>query len=398
MNLQRREFLEGLAISSMAPSIGNSAFEQRAKSDFDLQKGLVYLQTGSLGPTPRVVQEAVRACSAKLETNPALMAYGELEREMEFVRSDCAGLLNCSVEEVSMTRSTTESMNSLASGILFQKGDRILTSDQEHPGGRVCWDYVSRRFGVELDIVQIPDHINDPLQILDLFRRRISNKTRVLSVSHVLSSTGLRMPVAKLCELAREAGAISVIDGAQAVGAIKVDIGKLGCDAYASSGHKWMLGPKGTGILYISRTAQKLIEPISLQSGRNVYSASSGVSNIPEILGLRRSVRFLVEKGIDKIESYNLGLRNRLAAVLAEIKGLEVMSPALAELQAPMLSFRLPNAVDSGKLKALLLDKYRIEVKHVPGNWFNGLRISTHLFNTESDLRALSIALNRELS
>src|SRR6185436_7044435 len=141
-------------------------------------------------------------------------------------------------------------------------------TDQEHPGGRACWDYVARRYGVALDVAVIPPGENDAQAIVHRMGSMITPRTRVLSFSHVLSSTGLRMPVAELSALARSRGTIAVVDGAQAAGGIPVDLKALGCHAYATSGHKWLLAPKGTGLLYLSEELGTAIEPIALQSGR----------------------------------------------------------------------------------------------------------------------------------
>src|SRR5205085_3149305 len=167
-------------------------------------------------------------------------------------------------EELVLTRSTTEGMNSVAQGLSLKSGDRVLTTDQEHPGGRHCWDYIARRHGVALDIVAIPPGENDAHAIVDRFAKRIAQRTRVLSFSHLLSSTGLHMPVAELSALARSRGCLVVVDGAQAVGGVAVDVKALGCHVYVTSGHKWLLAPKGTGRLYLSEELGKRIHMISL--------------------------------------------------------------------------------------------------------------------------------------
>ena len=317
---------------------------------------------------------------------------------MEGVRAKAAAFIGCTLEELVLTRCTTEGMNWIAQGLTFSAGDRVLTTDQEHPGGRVGWDHVCRRQGVALDIVVIPPGENDPQAIVDRFARQITPRTRVLSFSHVLTSTGFRMPVAELSALARRRGCIAVVDGAQAVGGIAVDVKALGCHAYATSGHKWLMAPKGTGLLYLSAELGKTIEPIALEGGRMVYSDSSGVCSIPSVLGLGAAMDYLTAAGIARVESHNLALRDRLFAMLAEMPKLRVVSAAPGPLATPLLSFTLPPSITSEAMHERLLQKHKIEVKVVPGNWFNGTRISTHLFNTEQDLAALVAALKEELA
>ena len=367
-------------------------------ADYLFDPGLVYLNTGSLGPTPVPVLDRTVAAWKELERNPALHGYSRATAAMDDVRARAATFINCKTTELVLTRCTTDSMNWVAQGLVWSAGDRVLTTDQEHPGGRVCWDYVARRHGVGVDEVRIPTGENDARAIIDRFAAAITPRTRVVAFAHLLSSTGLRMPVAELSALARSRGCIVVVDGAQAVGAIDVDVKALGCHAYATSGHKWLLGPKGTGWLYLSEELGTTIDPIALQSGRASYSDSSGVGNIPGVVGLGAAIDYVSAIGKARIEAHNMALRNRLHAALLEVAPVRVVSAAPGPTASPLLTFALPDRITSRDLYRRLLDKHKVVVKIVPRQWLNGNRISTHLFNTESDVDALVAALKAELS
>jgi selenocysteine lyase/cysteine desulfurase len=369
-----------------------------APDDFAFAPGLVYLQTGSLGPTPRPVMEKTIAAWKELELNPSAYGYGEHERAMEDVRAKAATFIGCKTEEVVLTNCTTEGMNWTAQGLSLASGDRVLTTDQEHPGGRVCWDYVARRYGVALDVVEIPPGENDAQAIIDRIARRLTPSTRVLSFSHLLSSTGLRMPVAELSALARSRGCIAVVDGAQAIGGTLVDVKALGCHVYAASGHKWLLAPKGTGLLYLSEELGKRIDPISLEGGRASYSNSSGVSSIPSVLGMGAAFDYVSAMGLSRIETHNLALRNRLFAALQGVPKLRVVSAAPGPLASALLTYRLPDEIESRAFQERMRAKHNIELKVVPKNWFNGNRVSTHLFNSERDVDVLVSVLKTELA
>jgi selenocysteine lyase/cysteine desulfurase len=412
----RRDFLSSLGVLSAAgfmprgawaastdrPAAEGSAGRARglasAPGDFLFAPGLVYLQTGSLGPTPRPVIERTVAAWNELELNPARYGYEEHERVMDDVRAKAAALLGCKTEELVLTKCTTEGMNWAAQGLALTAGDRVLTTDQEHPGGRSGWDYVARRYGVVLDIVPIPPGENDTQAIIDRFARQITPRTRVLSFSHLLSSTGLRMPVAELSALARSRGCVAVVDGAQAVGGVTVDVKALRCHVYATSGHKWLLAPKGTGLLYLSEELGTTVDPISLQSGRAAYSNSSGVTSIPSVLGLGAALDYISGIGIGRIESHNITLRNRLFAALHSLPKLRVVSAPSGPLTSPLLTYALPDSIDSVTLHQRMRDKHNIELKVVPKGWLNGNRVSTHLFNTDQDVDALVAALKVELT
>lgn len=384
------------ATSERTPSVPRGL--ATAPDDFAFAPGLVYLQTGSLGPTPRPVMERTIAAWKQLELDPVAYGYGEQEHAMDGVRAEAATFLNCKTEELVLTRSTTEGMNWVAQGLTLGAGDRVLTTDQEHPGGRVCWDYVVRRYGVALDIVVIPPGENDAAAIVDRFAKQITSRTRVLSFSHVLSSTGLRMPVAALSALARSRGCIAVVDGAQAAGGIPVDVTALGCHAYATSGHKWLLGPKGTGLLYLSEELGTKVDPISLQGGRAAYSESSGVTSIPSVLGLGAAIAYVSAIGLRAVEAHNLGLRDRLYRALRNVPPLRVVSAPPGPLASPLLTYELPAAIPSNEFQKRIRERYSVQLKVVPKNWLNGNRVSTHLFNSEQDIDALVAALKRELA
>jgi selenocysteine lyase/cysteine desulfurase len=405
----RRSFLSSLGAFSAAGFVGRPWEADRLSvaralsglapaADFMFAPGLVYLQTGSLGPTPRPVMDRTIAAWREIERNPSFYGYGEHEHAMDDVRAKAAAFLGCKTDELVLTRSTTDGMNWIAQGLTLAAGDRVLTTDQEHPGGRVGWDHIARRLGVIIDPVPIPPGENDARAIVDRVAKAMTPRTRVLSCSHLLSSTGLRMPIAELSALARSRGVLAVVDGAQAAGGVAVDVKALGCHAYATSGHKWLLAPKGTGLLYLSEDLGKAIDPIALQDGRAAYSASSGVSSLPSVIGLGAALDYLSAIGITRIEAHNLALRNRLFAALQDVPQLRVVSAAPGPLASPLLTYRLPDSIESRAFQEKMRARHKIELKVVPKNWFNGHRVSTHLFNSEPDVDALVAALKTELA
>jgi len=401
----RREFLSTLGAATLAgalpPVPPGVVLPPRGlapdPADFLFSPGLHYLQTGSLGPTPRPVLEQAIAFWRELERNPTAIGYGAQEQAMDEVRHRAAGFLGCGTDELVLTRCTTDGMNQVAQGLRLSAGDRVLTTDQEHPGGRSCWDYLARTAGVGIDVVPIAPEAHDPEAIVAAFARALTPRTRVLSFSHLLSSTGLRMPVRALSLLARDRGCLAVVDGAQAAGGVAVDVKALGCHAYATSGHKWMLGPKGTGLLYLSAELGDRVDPIQLQAGRAAYSASSGVTSLPSVLGLGAAIDYVEAIGIGAIEAHNLRLRERVRAGLARLPRVMLVGAPDGPQATPLVSYRLPPAVEAHRLYQALLERHQVMVKVVPGNWFNGQRISTHLFNTEADVDALLEALAAEL-
>ncbi len=414
--LLRREILKGLGLASTlgktlpllalsdkpaTPSYRSEGHldRTRIRADFAFEPGLAYLNTSSLGAVPRPALEHITQVFQTLETNPTARGYGDLEQAMDDVRAKLAALIGCEHSELVVTNSTTDGMNLVAQGIGLSKGQRVLTTDQEHPGGSDCWAYYARRYGVEIQRVRLPPQAEDSRQIISLFEERLSPQTAVVSLSHVTFSTGTLMPIREIADLAHANGSLCVVDGAQAAGSMAVDVKALGCDAYASCGHKWLLGPAGTGFLYISAKQRRAIDPIVLQDGEKAYSGSTGVRNIPGILGLASSMDYLREIGQETIWKHNMNLRELAYAGLLKINRIQILSSRSGPFATPLLSFSLPSGVDNHAFQALLLRKYKLQVKVLPGDVVpRGIRISPHIFNHEEDVSRFLRAVGNELS
>jgi selenocysteine lyase/cysteine desulfurase len=337
----------------------------------------------------------------ELESSPVLMAYGNAENTVlsavERVRKRAAGFLGCEQDELLITRCTTDAMSIVAQGMRWTAGERVLTTDREHDGGSFCWAYIAQRHGVVVD--RIPIALDEPesAAIVRRFAAAITPATRVISVSHVISSTGLRMPIAEISALARERGIVCVVDGAQAVGAIPVNVKALGCHAYAASGHKWLMGPKGTGLLYVSREASGTIEPIQWQDARRYGAESAGVGPQPLVIGLGAAIERMQDIGMTAVERHDLALRNRAYEQLMQIRKLRVVSPPPGASATAIVACVLPDNIDSMTLRDTLLTKHRIVVKMTEKRQFNGIRLSPHLLNTEAHVDAAVKALRAEI-
>ena len=406
----RRDFLAAAGAASIlgasrpspgAPAgpVAAHAVSPTVADEYMLSPGLIYLNTGSAGPTRRAVLERTVQAWTLLETNPVRQAYGQegVSGLANQVRAKAAAFLGCSAEELLITRSTSEGMNAVAQGVRLDAGDRVLTTDQEHEGGTACWHYLAERRGVVIDTVAIPHDEHDPAAIVRRFEAAIKPATKVISVSHVLFTTGSRMPVAELSALARRRGILSVVDGAQAAGQTPVNVKLIGCHAYATTGHKWMLGPKGTGMLYVSADASDAIKPIQWTAGKGVTSGATGIGPLPLVVGLGEAIDFIGGRGVRSIEARNMALRDRAYRGLKQLPGVRMMSPEGGPPATAIVSFALPAEVDARKLFDALLVKHNVQLRGIGKKFFNGLRLSPHVFNTEADIDAALRALRAEL-
>lgn len=366
--------------------------------DLLLPDGYIHLQTGGVGAMPRPVFDATVAAMAAVESDPAGETYGPGIGRLDKVRAKVAALLHCGADDVVLTNSATAGMFLVAQGLRFQAGDRILVTDHEHPAGRLGWEWVARRTGAAIDTLQISPAANDPGAILDQFAAAVGPRTRVLSFSHIQFTTGVQLPAAELCALARERGCLAIVDGAQSAGAMPVDVKAMGCHAYSASGHKWLMGPKGTGLLYLSDDLGEQLDALPLQAGRQANSDSTGISNIAGLHGLGAAVDYVQQLGPAAIEAHNLGLRRELFDALAQVPSLAIPAPREGPTVSANLSFVLPAGTDHYAVRRNLLLRHKIYLRVVELSGFLGLRASLHCYNRSQDVAALADALGSELA
>lgn len=225
------------------------------RSELPAVQHAAFLNTGSSGPLTRRGHAAMQA-GAEGELLEGRMGKAAMERFFASHakgREDFAALLGCEPTEVALTHSTTEGMNIALHGLDWRPGDRLVTAVTEHPGAINPVAVLAERRGVQVIATDIGLPGVDAVEALN---KALESGPRAVVLSHVSFTTGIVHPVAALCEAAHRAGATVIIDGAQSVGMIEVDVHALGVDAYAGPGQKWLCGPAGTGVLYVA--AQRL--------------------------------------------------------------------------------------------------------------------------------------------
>lgn len=261
---------------------------------------------------------------------------------LEETRVMTAKLINCNEDEVVITGNTTEGVNLIASGFDFEEGDEIITTDQEHYSCLVPWDLQRKERNIRLVEVQISSCLDTEGNLLEeVFLKELMSKitprTKMVFVSHVLYTTGVELPIAKLCSLLRPLGIASCIDGAQAVGHLPVQMKELDCDFYAFTGGKWINGPTGTGILYIRsgghhRLTQKTGGWASVMCSENIMYWESArrfemsTRNVPLYRGLKKAMELFMNAMQEEEHRY-LVAANRIRAHMATIPDLRLISP-----------------------------------------------------------------------
>lgn len=382
----------------------DAAYWRRVRSEFQLKDGIVHMNNGSIGASPRVVTDTILKSLAKLEADPYHNTWGGLGDGMEVVRQLAADFIGADLNETSLVRNCTEAMNNVATGLDLAPGDEILTTNHEHGGGMVCWQYLRKYRGIKVNYLKMPNPVRDKAQLLQVIEQHLTPRTRVCSFMHVDTITGLQMPLADISALTRPRDILLVCDAAQTPGMLDVDVHKLGVDAFASSSHKWLLAPKGTGLLYVRREVQDRIHPLSLMYGYSAYSASGGTRNVAGILGHGAAIDFHNAIGKPRIEARCRQLSLRVREQLRQIPRLQLITPDQPELSSGIVSFTV-DGMKNSVVHAKLWEEHGIAVKVAQGTYaftevqqqlgenYNVLRFSTHIYNDESQVDRLGEAL-----
>ena len=389
------------------PGADDAAVFGAARRHFLIPEGVAYCNTGTLGASPLEVVEALTEGIRRLETDLAAWPYEQPDGEpltgyqkLLEVRQAVGQFVNASAAEVALTQNATMGMNFLAHGLDLAPGDEVVSTDQEHGGGISPWRLLAKRRGIVLKELPLePAFAGGPEAILRLFEGAMTARTKAVMFSHITSGLGALLPARELCALARNGGALAIVDGAQAVGQIPVDVAALGCDAYVGSPHKWMMAPKGTGFMVLRREVQDRFWTTlaSYQWDNHEDGAfrfmQFGTGSVPVVDGLVAALQFVSKIGMPRIGRWDAGLTKRLRDGLATIPKARIASPADPRLTAAITTFR----VDGVKAKALQDALWARRVRVRAQNDERGVRLSAHLYVSPADVDAV-LDVTRELA
>jgi selenocysteine lyase/cysteine desulfurase len=355
-----------------APAAADEPEWERIAREFVIEG--MHLNTGTYGACPIPVLEA---------TIHHLRAFERITRQehpdLPALHQQLEQFLGAWPGSVAIVRNTTEAMNIVAAGIDLQPGDEVLTTTHEHIGGRCCWELLAARRGVVLKMFDPPLDAADDAALVRAWEGAITPRTRVLSISHVLFTTGMIQPVAELVRLARTRGIVSVIDGAHPPGMLVLDLAAIDADYYASSPHKWLMAPKGTGLLITRPDRLERTWPL-VASGD--WAATDhrrfehvGTANESLVAGLAAALRFHLHIGPAAIEARSRALATMLHEGLSRVAGVRIVSPHAGSLRSAMVSFTKANETATqlqGRLGAA-----GIRTRRISEMGYEYLRLST---------------------
>jgi selenocysteine lyase/cysteine desulfurase len=389
---------------------------REVRDQFPLREDMIYMNCGTEGSMSRRTLERYHSYNSEWARSPSYYFFDSRKlgaREYQQANREAIGqFIGANWENVCLTNNTTMGLAMALLGQRLERGDEILTSDHEH------WSLISpltalTNRGVKIEYVPIEVPLSDGNKVIEAFAARTTKATKVIAVSHITWSTGARLPVKGLCELARERGIKTVIDGAHALGAIALDLGDLGCDFYATSGHKWLNGPPGTGVLYIQEAHPANFVPILAESIPNINTTAistqlqiRGCNNTAGFAAMVDAAGFADELGREMIETRILTMSAYVKRRVQDVWGpTALLSPApdLPGLGSGMTSF-VPSrdvaaAFDAkfiNNVVSALWKESRIYVRSVPiptpqppQRVRFAIRVSTNIFNSFDEIDRL---------
>lgn len=386
------------------------------KSDINGQP-LIYFDNAATNQKPRAVIQALQDYYEQANANVYRSVHtlsGEATREYEEARGKVRDFINAdSNEEIIFTSGTTESINLIARMLAkkLAKDDEILLTYMEHHSNIVPWQEIAKETGAVLRYVDVT--ADGRIDLAD-YQAKLNERTKIISFTHISNVTGVINPVKQMLEIAAEYDAYTIVDGAQAIGHLTVDVQELAVDFYAFSVHK-MYGPTGVGVLYGKKKLLEVLEPAKyggemielVEEQASTWAGlphkfEAGTPNIAGVIGLGAAIDYLKEIGLDVIEQYEQELMSYLLEELAAIEGLTIYGPANTEDRIAVVSFNLDSIHPHDLATGMDLDGIAIRAGHHCAQLlirkmgvYATSRISLSFYNSKEEIDQAIVSLNR---
>lgn len=374
------------------------------KEKFLLDPDIVFLNHGSFGATPKPVMEAYQNWQSRLERQPVLFLGRELDGLLLESRIVLGEYLHADANDLVYIPNATHGVNIIAHPLQLKPGNEILTTDHEYGACDYTWEFISSKTGAKYIRQPIPLPVHSDEEIVGQFWSGVTPRTKVIYLSHITSPTALRLPVERICQRAKDAGLVTVIDAAHSPGQIPVDLQALGADIVFGNCHKWMLNAKGSAFLYVKRELQHLIDPLIVSWGYNPTSETTTGSRFIDILQwtgtkdpsaaltVPAAIQFMQDNNWNEVQNECHHLLRQGIEQICELTKLPPLYPLDSDFYGQMGIAPLPLS-NLTVLKTLLYDKFKIEVPLIQWQDKQFVRISVQGYNTQQDIDALIIAL-----
>ncbi|WP_166819988.1 aminotransferase class V-fold PLP-dependent enzyme [Thalassoroseus pseudoceratinae] len=386
---------------------------QSLREQWLVPEDVTYLNHGSFGPSPRVVRESRQQWCDALEREPMDFFLRQYETELERALEKLGKFVGASARELVFVDNATFGMNVVAAQIELSAGDEVVLTDHEYGAVFRIWRDLCQASGAELKVARLPFPLTDPNEIVEAVQDTLTDRTKILVVSHVTSATATNFPVEDICQLARKRGVPTCVDGPHAIAMVPLNLRELGCDYYVASCHKWLSAPFGTGFLYMAKRHTQKVLPVVRSWGGSLSGQPSrwqdefqwiGTRDPSNFLAVPTAIEFLEDIGIQKFRDRTHALAEYARSRIEALTGLPTFLPNSSEWYGSMISLPIPpsNDPDVGgvlrdPLQTALWERERIEVPVFHWHERRFIRVSCHLYTSTKDIDRLVDSLQQHL-
>jgi len=356
---------------------------------FAVDRSLINLNNGGVSPSPAVVEEAMRRYLEFSNLAPVRTMWVVLEPERETVRAAMARAFGCDAEEVAITRNTSEGLETLQLGLDLARGDEVLCTTQDYPRMITTFQQRQRRDGIVLKQFPIPTPCEDTAEVVRRYEANITPRTKMILVSHMVFLTGQVLPVRDVVRLGRAHGIPVLVDGAHSFAHLAFTRADLECDFFATSLHKWLHAPHGTGMLFVRAEQIAKIWPLMAappEKDKDIRKFEEiGTHPAANALAVGAALAFWQGIGPQRKEARLRYLRDRWARRLATDARVRLHTSLKPEFSCGLGLVQI-DGIDSGKLGEYLWNRHRIIVAPIKHAEFEGIRVAPSVYTTLEEI------------
>ena len=409
---QWKQFLHthpSLSIKSELPSLHvpagsakilatDEAFWQQIKSTYPTSEGLINLNSGAVSSSPHLVEKAFLTYYQIANRIPSYQIFKYMEQGRELIREGLASLLNCSAEEVTMLRNTTEALNNVIFGLELKEDDEVVACKQDYSKAVASWKQRELRDKINVRWVNLEGPAQTDEEVIASYVALFSEKTKVLHLTHVINWNGQVLPVKRLIEEAKARNIEVVLDGAHSFGLLETDMAQLGCDYFAAASHKWLSGPIPGGVLYVNK--QKIAKLWPLASGANPLSDNIrkfeelSIQLMPAVLALGYAIEYYLWLGRENKEQRLRYLRQYWTTHLQELENIRFHTPLVENRCCVIVNMALSDWQPAA-LEKRLFENSRIHITAVTWENMQGIRVTPNVYTGLEELKQFVEAIKQ---
>ena len=382
--------IEGFAhVENLAYPKEENAFWKRIRMDYSLKPDYINLENGYYNFVPTPILNKFMAHVRKVNFEGSFYMRTEQWDNKNKVAARLANLVNCSEKELIVTRNTTESLDMIIGGFPWEKGDEAIFALQDYGAMRIHFHQQQKRYGIICKEVSVPNHPKSDDEIVELYESQITPRTKLLMVCHMVNITGQILPIRKICDMAHSHGVEVMVDGAHAVGHIKVDIAELDCDYYGSSLHKWLSVPLGAGILYVKEKHIPKIWPLFAEHEDDQTKIRrlnhTGTHPVHTDLTINDAIDYLEMIGLERKEKRLRFIQRYWSDKLRDMENVMVNTPEEPHRSCGIANIGIRGITPKDMAKTLL-EEFNIWTVAIDYANVQGCRITPNVYTTTEEL------------